>query len=469
MYMIKDRVKIIATIGPATDDIEIIKQLIAAGVDVFRLNFSHGSHTWHLKNIEKIRLAAKELQTPVAIMADLQGPKVRITTVASGVIKLEENNTIRVGFSQDAVSDEKQLFIASEAAVFANLVPGNLLLLDDGKVALELLEKQSNGMICKVINSGQLTDRKGVSAFGADLNLPAVTDKDLEDIALLKDQEVDYIALSFVQTSDDITNIRTMLNNYQTRILAKFETVSAINNIESITEAADGIMVARGDLAVAIGAKRVPWLQKELLAAATKFRKPAIVATQMMESMITAAVPTRAEVSDVANAILDGADAVMLSAETAVGAYPEQVVKTVAKICLEANYHEQRKHEVKDFLSLQQVIAWSAVDAANKLKANCLVTLTETGSTALLFSKFGIDVPIIALTRSDKALGHMCLFKNVTPIYFDVLACGADIQNEVIAFLKERNIIKSGDTIILTKGGSLGVVGETNSMFILEV
>lgn len=467
MPRVKDRVKIIATLGPATSNLGEIKKLIQAGADVFRLNFSHGTHTDHQANLKNIRLAAKELATEVAVMADLQGPKVRVTKCLNGAIDLTVGQELEVRFSFDKVSDSSVIYIAADDAVFAKLEPNNILLLDDGNIALIITEKLNNGFKVVVKYAGILTDRKGVSAFGGELVLPAITEKDLIDIDFIKSLDFDYVALSFVKTANDITNLKQMLQ--KPKFLAKFETESAMNNYQAIIAEADGIMVARGDLAVAVGAKKVPWMQKQLLLAATLQKKPAIVATQMMESMVKTAVPTRAEVSDVANAILDGADAVMLSAETAVGAYPEKVVSTVAKICAEANLHERIQHNSNQLIDVQNVIAWSAVEAAHKLKANFLVTLTETGTTALLFSKFGVDVPIIALSRNTNALNHMALYKNVTPMLFDVLACGPDIQTEVIEFLKQQNLIAEGDTIVLTKGGSLGVVGRTNSMFILGV
>lgn len=471
MRGVTGRVKIVATLGPATDSIDLIESLIMSGTDVVRLNFSHGSHAWHQQNVANIRAAAAKLQTNVAIMADLQGPKVRITAVEGDNIELVAGSKIKIGFSESAISTKDMLYIACAQTVFASLKVADLLLLDDGKLALKVEALHANSLTCTVVHGGSLTSKKGVSAFGVQLDLPALTPKDLADIELIKTMDIDYLALSFVQTANDVKELKDLLGAQadSLRILAKFETAPAIEHMEAIIDVADGIMVARGDLAIAVGAKRVPWLQKQLLNAAIAKQKPAIVATQMMESMVSAAVPTRAEVSDVANAILDGADAVMLSAETAVGKFPVQVVETVAKICWEAGQHAQVLPKPINFQNSQAVLAWSAVEAAHKLKANYLVTLTETGSTALLFSKFGIEVPIIGLSRNKTALAHMQLYKNVTPFFFDLFAASADLENAVLEFLLAQNLVKSSDTIVLTKGGSLGVVGETNSMFILGV
>lgn len=467
MRIIKDRVKIIATLGPASSNLQAIKNLIMAGTDVFRLNFSHGSHETHAQNILNIRQASSELNTVVAIMVDLQGPKIRVTSCQQGAVELEIGHKLELRFSKDNITDNKTIYIACEYAVFANVNVGDILLLDDGNLALTITEKLSASFITEVKCAGTLTDRKGVSVYGSELILPAITEKDLHDINFVKELDIDYIALSFVKSADDINSLRNLVS--KPKVLAKFETVSAMNNYQEIIAVADGIMVARGDLAVAVGAKKVPWMQKQLLSAAILQAKPAIVATQMMESMIKISVPTRAEVSDVANAIIDGADAVMLSAETAIGSFPDKVVKTVAKICAEANLHRVEQNISNSFSDVQNVVAWSAVQAAHKLKSNFLVTLTETGSTALLFSKYGVDVPIIALSRNPNALKHMAMYKNVTPLLFDVLACGPDIDREVINFLRSKGFLQTGDQIVLTKGGSLGVVGRTNSMYILGV
>lgn len=473
MYGLKDRVKVVGTIGPASCEQAQINNLLLAGLDVFRLNLSHGTHAWHKANLDKINSAKNSIESNAAVLFDLQGPKVRINKFINpdGEFFLV-GDVVRLEFSDTAVCTRDTLYIASEFSVFSNVNLGNTLLLDDGKFALEVTEKGADSFTCRVIVAGQLTSNKGINLFNGGLNLPTITEKDRADLLFLQDLEFDFIALSFVRSANDIKDLQNLISNFKhkPKILAKFETSDAITNYEAIIEAADGIMVARGDLAIEVGAQKVPWLQKKLVRTACIHKKPAIVATQMMESMITASQPTRAEVSDVANAILDGADAVMLSGETAVGVNPGNVIKQVVNICCEANMHSMH-HQTANikFTSVQQVIAMSAVEASHKMNVDFLVALTETGDTALLFSKFGIKIPILGLSRHKSALSRMSLYKNVTPIYFDVLAHKSDIIQIVVRTLMENAVVTKGDKIIITKGGALGVVGETNSMVILEV
>lgn len=473
MREVKDRVKIVATIGPASDQENIIKEMIQSGLDVFRLNLSHGSLDWHARNIKTIRSCAKELGVYVAIMADLQGPKIRITSFDEGSINIKSGELFRISFSNDQQSCASNIVIACDPSVFKGVGVGRVLLLDDGKISFEIVSVQDFGYEVKALNSGVLFDKKGVSLKNGGLKLSSLTEKDYKDINFLKDFELDYLALSFVKSSDDIHALRELVKNwpYRPNILAKIETAEAISNHREIIRVADGIMVARGDLAVEVGLNKVPWLQKKLLETAASYKKTTIVATQMMESMVSSSSPTRAEVSDVANAILDGADAVMLSAETAIGRSPLGVINNVKEICNEANVHERIfvNSECFDLQSKQQVIAWSAVEAAHKLGADWLVALTETGYTTLLFSKFGINLPILGLSRHNKALNQMSLYKNVTPVYFDVLGCEGDIQKAVLDTLISNGLLKKGHTIILTRGFSLGVLGTTNSMIILDV
>lgn len=468
MQLTKKRVKIIATLGPASDSYEIIRQMISDGLDVVRLNFSHGDHAWHQKNIELIKAIRAELGTSVAIMADLQGPKIRLTDFASGSCFFVCGAEVELAFGAALCTVDK-LYINCSSQVFSTVKVGDTILLDDGKVSFQVKTAGNNSFKCIVHNEGYLTDRKGVNILGGGLNIPAITEKDLVDLEFVLKMGVDFIALSFVKTAEDIFRLRAIIAENPTKILAKIETSEAIANYQEIIQAADGIMVARGDLAVEAGAQKVPWLQKQLVTTASYYKKPSIVATQMMESMINASVPTRAEVSDVANAIIDGSDAVMLSAETAVGVDPVAVVDFVSEICLEANQHVCNSNHINVGHSVSEVVAWSAVEAAKKLEVDFLVALTETGSTALMFSKFGVNAPVLGLSRNDVALSHMALYRNVTPIAFDVMNCGPDIYREVVDFLKEQGYIKTGQKIIITKGWALGVIGETNSLVVLEV
>jgi pyruvate kinase len=462
--------KIIATLGPASSELDMIKQLINAGVDVFRINFSHGTREVQQKNIDNIRKTAAKLGKVIAIMGDLQGPKIRISKFAEGKIELNLGQAFILDCAYKELGNDTIVGV-DYAQLAGDVVAGDTLLLDDGKIALVVEKVQGDKVYTKVIQAGVLSNNKGINKQGGGLTAPALTTKDFADIEFACQAKLDYIAVSFVRDATDIALTRTFIATHSghASIIAKIERVEAITNMDEIAKACDGIMVARGDLAVEVGDAQVPALQKRMIKIARKNNKLTIVATQMLESMISSPVATRAEVSDIANAVLDGTDAVMLSAETASGAYPVAAVSVMSRTCIEAEKNREVSLDLdlsgQKFDYINQAVAMSTLFSAYHLQAKAIIALTTSGATALWLSRINIGIPVYAMTDSNKAAQQMALYNNVHPILVDTKAKNTtDLRVEAKKTLLDSKLIEKGDTVLLTCGDNLHEIGGTNTM-----
>jgi pyruvate kinase len=470
------RTKIVATLGPSSDNPDILCHMIKQGVDVVRVNFSHGEKSEQEARIKRVREIAKKAGKEVAILADLQGPKIRIAKFKNRQVTLVRGQE----FVLDATlpqneGDEKKVGIDYKELP-NDVYPGDTLLLDDGRLTFLVEHVRHPQIHCYVEVGGVLSNNKGINKRGGGLSAKALTKKDKVDIATACNLNVDYIAVSFPRTADDIREARNLIHaaGANTCIIAKIERQEAVTAIDEIIIASDGVMVARGDLAVEIGDAEVPGVQKNIIHRARTLDRPVITATQMMESMIHNTVPTRAEVSDVANAILDGTDAVMLSAETAIGSYPVEVIETVSRICIGAEKNPRTytsKHRVESrFNRIDEAIAMATMYTANHMGIKAIIALTESGATPLWMSRIRSGIPIFGLSRHLRTLRKMMLFRGVYPIPFDATGIyQAEINQLAIEELLQRGYVSKGDLIIITKGSSMGVHGGTNSMKIVEV
>jgi len=470
------RTKIIATLGPATDKPGMLEQIIHAGVDIVRLNFSHGSQETHQKRIELVLDAAKKQDRVIGILADLQGPKIRVANFKEGKINLQVGDQ----FILDAELADNAGTQESVGIDYKNLpkdvAANDVLLLDDGRLRFQVEKVSGNKIICRVEEGGILSNHKGINRLGGGLSAEALTQKDIDDLQFVLRLKVDYIAISFPRNAEDVLKAKHLIQGFKGNagVIAKIERTEAVKNIDEIIRAADGVMVARGDLAVEIGDAEVPLVQKDIIHRARSLNKPVIIATQMMESMIENTVPTRAEVSDVANAVLDNADAVMLSAETAAGKYPALAVLAMARTCMVAERQPESHvsgHRVEcRFERIDEAIAMSTMYAANHLDIQAIVTLTESGSTTLWMSRIRTAIPIYGLSRSKKTLGRMTLYRGVYPIAFDPTQYTRDeVNRKALEVMAVQGLLKDGDLVILTKGDHMGVGGGSNALKILVV
>ena len=465
--------KIVATLGPACSEPDVLKRMLAAGADVVRLNFSHGSAKDHVERAQLVRETARALGHEVAIMADLQGPKIRIGKFAGGKVALAPG----ARFVLDA---ECELGDASRVGLdYRELVndvaPGSVLLLDDGLIKLDVESVDGPRIVTRVVVGGTLSNNKGINRLGGGLTAPALTTKDMEDVKTAAQLEADYLAVSFPKSKEDMYMARQLMRAAGGRamLIAKIERAEAISALDEVIAASDGIMVARGDLAVEVGNAAVPGLQKRMLRAAREQNKLTITATQMMESMIHNPVPTRAEVSDVANAVLDGTDAVMLSAETATGRYPVETVETMAQICVEAEKSDPVQLD-SDFLNrtftrIDQSIAMATLFTAYHLQVKAIASLTDSGSTALWMSRHNCGCPIFALTPKVETQRRMALLRNVTSLYLEQSTDRDEVLRAAEDLLLEQSHVQRGDLIVLTIGEPMGKSGGTNTMKIVRV
>lgn len=469
--------KIVATIGPASSDRDTLTQMILAGVDVVRLNFSHGTKEEHIARAQLVREIADQCGRRVAIMSDLQGPKIRVGRFANGQIVLQKGAAFLL---DPACQLGTQDYVGLDYKTLASdLKTDDILLLNDGLIVLKVVKIVGDVIHTVVEIGGVLSDHKGINKQGGGLSAPALTDKDKQDIQTALSFKTDYIAVSFPKSASDMILARQLADlagqplNHRPLMIAKIERAEAIPALPEILEASDGIMVARGDLAVEVGNASVPGLQKHMIKMAKAANKLTITATQMMESMITNAVPTRAEVSDVANAVLDGTDAVMTSAETAAGKYPVETIKMMAAVCLEAEISESSVYDV-DFINMHfnridQSIASAALFTAARLQVKAIVALTETGSTVLTMSRHNINVPIFAVTPNETTLRKAALFRNVSTF---ALGKSDDFQlilRDVQRALLMQGAVEEGDLIVVTWGEPLGSIGGTNALKIVRI
>ncbi len=465
--------RIVATLGPASSTLEILAAMIQAGVNVVRLNFSHGSAQDHIDRAALVRQASQMVGREVAIMADLQGPKVRVGKFASGKIQLQIGQTFVLDASRTELGDEQGVGLDYKELP-RDVKKGDVLLLNDGLIVLTVEKVVGEQVHTSVTIGGELSNNKGINKKGGGLTAPALTAKDMDDIKTAMSFQADYIAVSFAKSATDMEMARQLANvagsayGHKPGLIAKIERAEAIPRLDEIMRASDGIMVARGDLAVEVGNAAVPALQKRMIKMAREMDKVVITATQMMESMITNPVPTRAEVSDVANAVLDGTDAVMLSAETAAGSYPLETVQEMSQICSAAEAAEVLEFD-NNFANLQleridQSIAIGALFTAYHLGAKAIVALTDSGSTPLWMSRYRINIPIYALTPKLATQRKMALYRNVRPLlmglHSDRDATLAEAEEQLIA----REIMKSGDVYAITCGEPMGEPGGTNML-----
>jgi pyruvate kinase len=469
--------KIVATIGPASNDLDTLTRMIRAGVDVVRLNFSHGKAQDHIDRAAMVRQAAANCGREVAIMADLQGPKIRVGKFEHGKIELENGKKFILD-AECVLGNQDQVGLDYKALP-RDLRPADVLLLNDGLIVLVVDRVIGSAIHTTVRIGGELSNNKGINRQGGGLSAPALTAKDMEDIKTAMSIEADYVAVSFPKSASDMIMARQLANiageatGHKPLMIAKIERAEAIPVLQEILDASDGIMVARGDLAVEVGNAVVPALQKRMIKMARASNKIAITATQMMESMIVNAVPTRAEVSDVANAVLDGSDAVMTSAETAAGKYPVETIETMAAICLEAEKSEESRLDT-DFLNvtftrIDQSIAYGALFTAYHLRVKAIVALTDSGSTALWMSRHGIDVPIFAITPNLSTQRKVALYRNVHAFELAHASDREVVLKAAQDLLLAKGVVQKGDMIVVTWGEPMGQVGGTNALKIMKI
>ena len=470
--------KIVATLGPASNTPQILEEMIRAGVNVVRLNFSHGTAQDHIDRALMVREAAKRAGREVAIMADLQGPKIRVGKFEQGKVMLESGQPFVLDASRTEMGDIHGVGLDYKELP-RDVVAGDVLLLNDGLIVLTVDKVVGEQVHTTVKMGGELSNNKGINKKGGGLTAPALTGKDMDDIKTAMSFQADYLAVSFPKNATDMEMARQLANvaaaqyKHKPGLIAKIERAEAIPRLEEILRASDGIMVARGDLAVEVGNATVPALQKRMIKMAREMDKVVITATQMMESMITNPVPTRAEVSDVANAVLDGTDAVMLSAETAVGKYPLETVQQMAQICKAAEEAEDVALDA-DFMGMQfhfidQTIAMGALFTAHHLGAKAIVALTESGSTPLWMSRHRIHIPIYALTTTERTQRRMALYRNVHALLMDTSTDRDTALAQAEAHLKKRGIMGAGDVYAITCGEPMGSPGGTNMLKISRV
>lgn len=470
--------KIVATLGPASSDPQVLERLLRAGVDVVRLNFSHGKAQDHIDRANLVRECAQRVGRPVALMADLQGPKIRVGRFVDGRVMLEKGALFTLDAQRTEPGDLEAVGLDYKELP-RDVRPGDSLLLNDGLIVLTVEDVRGEKVVTRVKVGGELSNNKGINKQGGGLTAPALTAKDMEDIRTAMAFQSDYLAVSFPKNATDMEMARQLANvageayRHKPALIAKIERSEAIPHLEAILRASDGIMVARGDLAVEVGNAAVPALQKRMIRMAREMDRIVITATQMMESMIQNPVPTRAEVSDVANAVLDGTDAVMLSAETAAGKFPVETVEQMHQIAFEAERAEDAELDTdftnKRFGRIDQSIAMGALFTAHHLGCKAIIALTESGSTALWMSRHIIHVPIYALTSQLRSERRMTLYRNVIPVqmpaYNDRDAALAAAER----LLVERGVLKPGDTYAITCGEPMGYPGGTNMLKVSRV
>jgi len=470
------RTKIIATLGPATDDPAVLEQVILAGASVFRLNMSHGRSEDHLERARLVREVSGKLGREVALLADLQGPKIRVERFASGQVELKAGDLFVLDAEDDVTPGTRERVGVSYKSLPNDVKPGDVLLLDDGLISMAVERVEGGRVICRVELGGTLGDRKGLNLKGGGLSIPGLADHDLPHIELAARMGVDYLAVSFVSDERDINRARKLLRKAgsEAALVAKIERMEAIENLEEICDASDVIMVARGDLGVEIGDEELPGLQKRIIRTALKHNRIVTTATQMMQSMVENPVPTRAEVLDVANAVIDGSDAVMLSAETAVGKHPVRVIEAVNRICLGAERHIEQEgiitHLNVRFQRIDQAIAMAAMFMAGQVSVQAIIALTESGSTAQWLSRVRSAVPIYAFSRNEASRRRMALFRDVYPVKLETDSEDEDlVVHSALQQLWRTGALVSGDRVIVTMGDRMGKSGGTNALRFIKL
>jgi pyruvate kinase len=462
------RTRIVATLGPASSSREKIAELVKAGVNVFRLNFSHGSHEDHRRNYDWIREVSEEANLPIGVLQDLQGPKIRTETFADGAVELVSGKTFTLTCDDNSPGDVKRVGVTYRN-LCEDVAPGDQLLLDDGRLSLQVTAVNNKKIQTRVLRGGKLSNNKGINIPGRDLSIPALSEKDVEDLMFGAELGVDWVAISFVRNRDDLILARHYLGRAGSRakLMAKIEKPSAVDKFEEILDAADGIMVARGDLGVEMSADQVPLIQKKLIRAARRAAKPVVTATQMLESMINNPQPTRAEASDVANAIYDGTDAVMLSAETAVGEFAYEAVCMMDRIALSVEGDKEfqrrvRQLPLKGSTTTADAVSSAACDMAEDMQAAVTVAFTQSGSAARRVSRYRSTTPVVAITPSVTTYRQMALSWGVLPTLGEAITSTDDMVTEAERILAMSGLIDAGDRYVITAGVPFGVRGSTN-------
>lgn len=470
------RTKIIATLGPATDAPEALRDLIKAGADVLRINMSHGTHEEQAARAEQVRGVARTLKKEVAILCDLRGPKIRVEKFINDSVTLASGDIFTLDASEDAGMGDQSGIGVTYKGLADDLSVGNLMLLDDGLITMRVLEIKDKKIKCEVVSGGVLGNRKGINVKGGGLSLPGIAEHDIADIPRAAAMGADYLAVSFPRNADDMNEARRRLREVgsEAKLVAKIERTEAITNLKEIVAASDVILIARGDLGVEIGDAELPGLQKLITEESIAQNKIVITATQMMQSMVESPIPTRAEVLDVANAVFDGTDAVMLSAETAVGHHPSLVVEAMNRICIGAERHNDTRinhdHLNVQFQRIDQAIAMAAMYMATNVSVQAILALTESGSTAQWLSRVRSAAPIFALSPSAKSRRWMAMYRGVYPVAHEFPS--TDVEDSIaegVQILLTHGFIKVGDRIILTMGEQTGNQGGTNTLRLVKI
>ena len=460
------KTKIICTLGPSTDQEGVLRELVANGMNVARFNFSHGSHEEHLGRFEKLKAIREELGKPVAALLDTKGPEIRLKDFKNGTEMLEAGQTFTLTTRE--VEGTKEICSITYKDLPQDVQPGGTIMLDDGLIKLQIITVNDTDIVCKVLNNGKIKNKKGVNVPGVHLSMPYMSQRDRDDIIFGAQQGFDFIAASFVRTAQDVYDIRNLLNEYDSdiRIIAKIENREGVNNIDSILAAADAVMVARGDLGVEIDFTELPGIQKNIIERSFSFGKPIVTATQMLDSMIVNPRPTRAEISDVANAIYDGTSAIMLSGETAAGAYPVDALKTMSAI---AERTEQENHarfvplaENTGKISVSDATAHAACLTAKDVNAAAIVTVSESGNTARLLSKYRPEQPIIACVMKEQVQRQLALSWGITPLMMPLAHSTDELIEMSTSLAKENGYLHYGELAVVTAGVPVGVSGTTN-------
>jgi pyruvate kinase len=471
------RTKIVATLGPATDSIEVLTEMVRAGLDVARVNFSHGKHEEHGRRIDMVHEAARRAGRYVGILADLGGPKIRIENFTNNKVNLKDGQAFALDTAHDINAGDESVVGCAYTDLPKDVKAGDILLLNDGQIQLEVTKVAGTRIDTKVIAGGELSNRKGVNLKGGGISAPALTDKDREDIKFAAGKGADYVAVSFARDAADMHLARKLLRDAggHGHLCAKVERHEAIHNLTEIIDASDVLMVARGDLAVEMGYAEITGLQKTIIHESRTRNKVVITATQMMESMITSPVPTRAEVSDVANAVMDGTDAVMLSAESAVGKYPVKAIQAMEEVINGAEKyqlkHNRIRHRVEGIVDrTEEAIAMAVMYTANHMKVRAIVALTESGTTPLWMSRSRADIPIYAFTRHESTRRRVTLYRGVYPVPFDIPEVRTnELFKAILTMMLQLDLVERGELVIVTKGELAGITGGTNAMTILRV
>lgn len=470
-----NKTKIIATLGPASNSKETIINLIQAGVDVFRLNFSHGTHDQHAQTIANILESNKELDTHIGMLADLQGPKIRLGEVENGKVAIKTDDTIILTTKETIGTAEKLYVNYSSLAMDVNR--GNRILIDDGKILLEVVSTNGIDEVeAKIVFGGMIFPKKGVNLPDTKISIPSLTSKDINDLEFILEQPINWIALSFVRSSEDILRLKGMLQykNHGARVIAKVEKPEAIEQIDEIIRVADAVMVARGDLGVELPLEQVPVLQKEIVRKCIDAAKPVVIATQIMESMINNPFPTRAETTDIANAIFDGADALMLSGETAVGKHPVKVIETMQKVIRhiekqDSIYYRKHTPDTNSSTFLSDAVCYNACRMANDVSAKGIIGMTKSGYTALLLSSYRPKANIFIFTESKALLNAVSLIWGVRAYIYNSFVSTDDTISDVQRLLKEKGLVETGDIVINTGSMPLHQRGRTNTIKVSKI